>query len=318
MAAGPGTNDTARLYVALRRSGLSHPFAMDRLWLAFGTEAALLALDKLALTVELDGEKLEHRGDEVTRIVWPVDAVVLAEAIGLEAEDLDGVVHDMAEVDVADPDDEDAVEGMHDQAADANNNGLTAQLRFLLQRDASLPRAIMDAVEESDKKSLNMQFARRLVDSDVTPYVRGGLVTESFDPVGRSVLVDFNAGTAFVYHVRRPPRRPRSLRRYEAHDTHYVERVIYALDVPMVERQVFPAMAASLLPLCRNAWELQIRSGDRLLSFWAMRRALDFAVNGLLHSINSATIPALDADDNRAYLKPWLALSEGSLFHEPR
>lgn len=312
MAAGPGTTDTTKLYMALRRAGLRHPFAMDRLWLAFGTDAALLSLDKLAIAVEFEGEKCV---DEVTRLMWPVDAVALAEAIGLEAEDLDGVVHDMAEADAADPDDEDAIEGMHELAAGANNDGLPAQFRFLLQRDASLPKAITDAVAESDK-SLDLALARRLGDSEVTPYVRGGLVTESYDPEGRSILVDFNRGTAFVYQVRRPPRRPRSLRRYEAHDTHYVERVIYALDIPRVERQVFPAEVASLLPLCKKAWELQIRSSDRLLSFWAMRRALDFAVNGLLHSLSSGTVAALGADENRAYLQPGLALSEGSLFLE--
>ena len=45
-----------------------------------------------------------------------------------------------------------------------------------------------------------------------------------------------------------------------------------------------------------------------------MRRALDFAVNGLLHSISGHQISALTADENSTYLRGGLALSAGSLW----
>lgn len=315
-AAGPGTDDTLRLYSELRRAGLNHLAAMDRLWLAFGTADAIAPLDKLAIASELAGETFDDHGEPVAKFVWPIDAVVLSETIGLSAEDLDGVVHDMAEADAADPEDEDAVEGMHELAAGANNDGLPSQFRFLIERDASLPKAIGDAVEEVDRAKrmhLDLALDRRIGDSSPTLYVRGGIVTESFDPDGRSVLVNFADKTALVYQVRREKSRRRPRGRYDTRDTTHVDRTIYSLDDPKVARQKFPREIVSLLPLCKKLWELQSGSGN-VLSFWAMRRALDFAVNGLLHSISSGYLNALGADENRAYLQRGLSLDKGSLF----
>lgn len=318
-AAGPGTDDTLRLYSELRRAGADHMAAIDRLWLAFGAEDAIAPIDKLAFAAELAGEKFEDSGYEIDRILWPVDAVVLAETIGLQAEDLDGVVHDMAEADAADPDDEDAVEGMHELAAAANNDGLPSQFRFLLARDASLPKAIGDAVQESGNRDLDLALDRRMGDSSMTLYVRGGLVTESYDPDGRSILVDFNQKTAFVYQVRRTKQRraagsARGPRRYVTRDVERVERTIYSLDDETMQRQRFSRETLALQPLCKKLWELQSGGRGNLASFWAMRRALDFAVNGLLSSISSGYLNALGADDNRAYLQGGLSLSAGSLW----
>lgn len=267
IASGPGTDATLRLYSELRRTGLDHLAVMDRLWFAFRSPDALLALDEVAFAIELAGEPRPNAGELVDTIVWPVDAVQLVRLIGLSDEDFAWYVSDRAE-DQIHPADQGEVQAARALAGQINDAGLGAQLGYLLREYGQTwvretIREVVDNYPREYRKHLDMALDRRLGDSNPRLYVRDGWVNESSWDGTSAALVEFtdHGLASFVaFRTELSERRRRGpnpiVRRGStlSHDKHGS-----LSSVPGVNE------------LCRAAFD----AARKTESFWAMRRALD-------------------------------------------